>query len=154
MSTYMDINRIMKILPHRYPFLMIDRITEFDPGARVCGFKNITVNENVFNGHFPKRPIFPGVLIIEAMAQVGGLLFMKAECDGNIDESDLVFICGVDKVKFIHFVVPGDKLEIECVFEEEFGNLLKIRGTAKVDGKTTCKAEITYAKTVQQGVNN
>lgn len=148
MNVVMDINQIVKILPHRYPFLMVDRVTGFEIGKQIQGYKNITINESIFNGHFPNRAIFPGVLIIEALAQLGGLLFMKVESNGDIEQSDLVFICGVEKAKFINFAVPGDKLELECLFEEEFGNFLKVKGTARVDQKIICKADITYAKSV------
>lgn len=142
-----NIDYIQRILPHRYPFLMIDRIVDMEPGKYIRGYKNISCNEKVFNGHFHDYPIFPGVLIIEATAQLGGFLFMKQESDGDLEKSDLVFICGVDKTKFIRFAVPGDRLDIECFFEESFHNFLKVRGVVKVKQQIICKTELTYTRT-------
>jgi 3-hydroxyacyl-[acyl-carrier-protein] dehydratase len=146
----MNVEEIMRILPHRYPFLMIDRVTEFEAGNYVKGFKNITINEQVFNGHFPNKPIFPGVLILESLAQLGGLLFMKGTCEGDINQSDLVYICKIKEVKFIKFAIPGDRLEMCCEFVGEFGNFLTVKATAKVDENVICKTEITYAKSVSK----
>lgn len=148
------INYIMKVMPHRYPFLMIDRIVELVPGQYIRGFKNITINEPVFNGHFPGHPVFPGVLIIEVIAQLGGFLFMKKESNGDLLESDLVFICGADRVKFIDFVSPGDRLDIECSFAGEFNGLLKIKGVVKVNHEVVSKAEITYKRNIDLSSKN
>lgn len=149
MNSEKDIKYIMNIMPHRYPFLMVDRIVELNPGQYIRGYKNITINEFIFNGHFPEQPIFPGVLIIEAIAQLGGFLFMKKESKGDISKSDLVFLCGVDRVKFIDYVIPGDRIDIECNFVEEFNGFLKIKGIVQVDEKVVSKAEITYKRNIE-----
>ena len=112
----MDIQEISAILPHRYPFLLVDRILEIDPGKRIVGLKNVSVNEPFFQGHFPNHPIMPGVLIIESMAQVGGVLAYKSSKE---NEGKLVFFLGIDKAKFRRPVYPGDQLRIEVTVIRE-----------------------------------
>ena len=137
----MDINEIQKILPHRYPFLLVDRITEVEEGKRVKGYKNVSANEEFFQGHFPNQPIMPGVLILEALAQTGAIAIL------GMDEfkGKTPLFAGADKVRWRKKVVPGDKLELEC-------EIIKLRGPvgigkaiATVDGKKVCEAEITFA---------
>lgn len=131
----MDIKEIMTKLNHRYPFLLVDRIVEREPDKWIKGYKNITFNEPYFNGHFPENPIFPGVLIIESMAQIGGLMF---------SEKEKGFLVGVDKTKFIQFVRPGDQLVTEATKIKEFGQYAKVDVKGSVDGKVVAKAEVTY----------
>ncbi len=133
-----DVQEIMNILPHRYPFLLIDRIVEFEPGRSAKGIKNVTINEPFFQGHFPGHPIMPGVLIIEAMAQVGGILAFKSANVAN----KLVYFMGIDKARFRRPVFPGDTIELLL-------NVLKCRGTiwvfeakAHVDGNLVAEAEL------------
>ncbi len=130
---------IQKILPHRYPFLFIDNVTEFEPGKRIVGIKNVTFNEQFFIGHFPGRPIMPGVLIIEAMAQTGGILLLK---DGADFENKLVFFMSIDNVKFRKSVVPGDQLVMELTMLKARRNTFKMGGKAFVKGELVCEAEM------------
>jgi UDP-3-O-[3-hydroxymyristoyl] N-acetylglucosamine deacetylase/3-hydroxyacyl-[acyl-carrier-protein] dehydratase len=130
---------IQKILPHRYPFLFIDNVTEFEPGKRIVGIKNVTFNEQFFIGHFPGRPIMPGVLIIEAMAQTGGILLLK---DGADFENKLVFFMSIDSVKFRKSVVPGDQLVMELTMLKARRNTFKMGGKAFVKGELVCEAEM------------
>ncbi len=139
-----DINAIKKILPHRYPFLLIDKIIEFDPGKRIVGVKNVTGNEEFFNGHFPGTPIMPGVLIIEAMAQVGGILLLN---EFENPESKLMLFGGINNAKFKSPVVPGDQLVFELIPINKRRNLVKMGGKAFVDGKLVCEAELTAVVT-------
>lgn len=133
------IDDIMKVIPHRYPFLFVDRILELEPGKRVVGIKNVTINEPFFAGHFPGHPIMPGVLIIEAMAQVGGMLLM-----GSIDdpESKVVYFISLDNVKWRKPVKPGDTLRFELDVVQLRGTVCKMRGVAKVEGETVAEADM------------
>lgn len=133
-----DVNQIMEILPHRYPFLLIDRITDLEPGKSARGLKNVTVNEPFFMGHFPGHPIMPGVLIVEAMAQVGGVLAFKSLGVNN----KVVYFMGIDKAKFRRPVVPGDALTIELGVIKSRGNIWAFKGEAFVDGKLAAEAEL------------
>ncbi|WP_319543829.1 3-hydroxyacyl-ACP dehydratase FabZ [uncultured Pseudodesulfovibrio sp.] len=138
-----DIRRIMEMLPHRYPFLLVDRVLEFESGARLKAIKNVTMNENYFQGHFPNMPVMPGVLQLEALAQAGGILVIN-----SIDEplGDKVFLfTGLDKVKFRRPVVPGDQLELNVYYERNKLNIWKMRGVATVDGQVTCQGEFSAA---------
>ena len=138
----MDVQRIMSLLPHRYPFLLVDRVVECVPKSHIRAWKNVTVNEAFFQGHFPGCPIMPGVLILEAMAQTGGLL---ALCDMENLEDKIFLFTGLDGVKFRRQVVPGDRLEIECSNMRLKLSLCKMDAKAFVDGKLACEAQITAA---------
>ena len=135
----MTINEIMKLLPHRYPMLLIDRIIELDPGKSIVGLKNVTANEQFFQGHFPGAPVMPGVLIVEAMAQCAAVLFLR-----DIPERDtkLFLFGGVDKARFRKPVVPGDQLRLECEVLQRRANTVKLRGVAKVEGALVAEAEL------------
>ena len=135
-----DINDIMAVLPHRPPFLLIDRIEELEPGQKIVALKNVTMNEPFFTGHFPGHPVMPGVLIIEAMAQAGAYAVLsQEEFKGKI-----AFLGGVDKAKFRRQVVPGDTLRLEVEINIVKRNARIGKGTAYVDGKKACEAEITF----------
>lgn len=135
----MDIKEIQKFLPHRYPFLLVDRIIEIEPGTKAVGIKNVTFNEGFFQGHFPGQPIMPGVLIIEAMAQVGGLL---AFCSG-VNVGKTVYFMSIEKAKFRKPVVPGDQLRLEINVLHQRGNVWKFSGNAIVEEKVAAEAEFT-----------
>ena len=137
----LDIEAIKEILPHRYPFLLVDRILELEPGKRAVGLKNITVNEPFFQGHFPQRSIMPGVLIIEIMAQIGGVMIL------SVDEhkGKLAYIGTVDNAKFRRPVVPGDTLRVEVELLRLRGNMGKIRCAARVGNEEAAEAEIMFA---------
>lgn len=138
----MDIRRILNLLPHRYPFLLVDRVVECVPGSHIRAYKNITFNEPFFQGHFPDAPIMPGVLILEALAQAGGLLAVS----GMEDTSGKLFLfTGLDGVKFRRQVIPGDRLELECSDLRLKLNLCKMEARALVDGKLAAEARITAA---------
>lgn len=139
----MDIRKIVDCLPHRYPFLLVDRVLELDPGQRVVAIKNVTINEPFFSGHFPGHPIMPGVLIVEAMAQTGGLLMMS-EME-NVAEK-VIYFMSLDDVKWRKPVVPGDQLIFEVELVKRRRTILKMHGVAKVDGVTV--AEATMMATV------
>jgi 3-hydroxyacyl-[acyl-carrier-protein] dehydratase len=136
----MNINEIMKCLPHRYPFLLVDRIIDLKPGEGITGIKNVTINEPFFQGHFPGQPIMPGVLIIEAMAQVAGVLAFRSgvECD-----SKSVYFMAIEKAKFRRPVVPGDQLRFDIKVLQQRGNVWKFSGSATVDGKLASEADFT-----------
>jgi beta-hydroxyacyl-ACP dehydratase FabZ len=131
---------IEAILPHRYPFLLVDRILELELGKRVVGIKNVTVNEPFFVGHFPGHPIMPGVLILEAMAQVGGVLLMRT-LDANT-EKKVIYFTGIDHARFRKPVVPGDQIRIEVEMVQLRRQLCRMKGTASVDGKLAAEAEM------------
>ena len=135
---------IIKILPHRYPFLLLDRITELEPGKRVVGIKNVSINEPFFQGHFPGNPIMPGVLIIEAMAQVGGVL-ARLSVPGAMEEEngDTVFFMSMDKVKFRKPVVPGDQITFELKPLRTGSRVWKMAGKAFVNDELVAEAELT-----------
>jgi len=135
----LDSAEIQAILPHRYPFLLVDRIEELEIGKRVIGIKNVTVNEPYFQGHFPGRPIMPGVLIIEAMAQVGGVLAFKS---ANPSGAKLVYFMGIDKAKFRKPVVPGDRLRFVVDVLRARHPYWKMRGKAYVEDSLVCEAEL------------
>jgi UDP-3-O-[3-hydroxymyristoyl] N-acetylglucosamine deacetylase / 3-hydroxyacyl-[acyl-carrier-protein] dehydratase len=135
----LGIEEIMKVLPHRYPFLLVDRVLEIDPGKRIVGIKNVTINEPFFQGHFPGHPIMPGVLIIEAMAQVGGMLLMGAVPD---PEKKVVYFTSLNNVKWRRPVKPGDQLRFELDLLQVRGMMCKMHGVAKVDGEVVAEAEM------------
>ena len=138
--TLMDINAIMKAIPHRYPFLLIDRIVEHNPKQRIVALKNVTINEPFFTGHFPGYPIMPGVLVVEAMAQAGGVLLMSALDDA---ESKLLFFAGIEKARFRQPVVPGDQLRIEVDVKAWRMNAGSMEGKAFVGTKRVAEATIS-----------
>jgi beta-hydroxyacyl-ACP dehydratase FabZ len=137
-DTGMDINEILDILPHRYPFLLIDRVLELEEGKRARGLKNVTINEPFFQGHFPGQPIMPGVLIVEAMAQVGGILAFKS---ANVRDR-VVYFMGIDKARFRRPVLPGDTVEFELTVKKTRGTIWTFKGEAFVDGKLVAEAEL------------
>jgi len=135
-----DIRKIMAFLPHRYPFILVDRIVEMMPHERIVGLKNVTMNEPFFQGHFPGAPVMPGVLIVEAMAQAGGILAYASR--GEDEEKELVYFMGIDKARFRKPVIPGDQLILEMVCTRTRGNVFKMSGKASVDGAMVAEAEI------------
>lgn len=142
METLLDITQIQAILPHRYPFLLVDRIVDYEPGKRVIGLKNVTLNEPFFAGHFPGAPVMPGVLIVEAMAQTAGVMMLASLPDR---ETKLVFFTGIDGAKFRRPVVPGDQLRLELTVLKLRPRYIKLRGEAYVDGQLVAEAEISSA---------
>ena len=141
-----DIAEILEHLPHRYPFLLVDRILELEEGRRIVGLKNVTINEPFFQGHFPGAPVMPGVLIVEAMAQTGGILAYKGlpELKGR-----LIYFMGMDKVKFRRPVLPGDQLIMELSVIHRSSRAWKMSGKATVEGKLATQAELTAALGVE-----
>lgn len=133
--------QIQAILPHRYPFLFVDRITELEDGKRAVGLKNVTINDNFFNGHFPGYPVMPGVLIVEALAQVGAVALLNAEQY----KGRLVFLTGIDDARFKRQVVPGDQLKLEVQFVKLRGAMGKGHAVATVDGELVCECDILFA---------
>ncbi|MEH2126127.1 3-hydroxyacyl-ACP dehydratase FabZ [Nostoc sp.] len=133
---------IQKLLPHRYPFLLVDKIIDYVPGKKAVGVKNVTINEPHFQGHFPERPLMPGVLIVESMAQVGGMVLTQM----SSVEGGLFVFAGIDKVRFRRKVVPGDQLvmtvELLWVKQRRFG---KMQGRAEVDGQLACEGELMFS---------
>jgi len=140
----MNINEIMALLPHRYPLLLVDRVLELVPNERILAYKNISVNEEVFNGHFPGAPIFPGVLTIEALAQASGILGF-ASTNTTADDGKLYLFAGVGKVRFKRTVVPGDQLMLSSEVEAVKRNIWRFRTTATVDGEIACQATLLCA---------
>ncbi len=138
----MDITEILGFLPHRYPMLMVDRIVESEPGKRIVGIKNVTINEPFFQGHFPGHPIMPGVLIVEAMAQVGGMLMMGAV---EKAQDKVVYFMSLDRVKFRRPVVPGDQLRLELELLRLRGKTCQMRGEAFVEGAKVAEANMMAA---------
>lgn len=140
--TPLKINDIMKLLPHRYPFLLIDRVTEIIPHEKIVAYKNLTFNENFFQGHFPGTPVMPGVLIIEAMAQTGIILVAGALSDAD-RENKVYLFTGIEKAKFRRPVVPGDRLVLECSNLQHKMQLWKMDAKAYVDGQLVAQATLT-----------
>jgi 3-hydroxyacyl-[acyl-carrier-protein] dehydratase len=140
MELPMDIRTIMKHLPHRYPFLLIDRILECIPDQKIVGLKNVTINEPFFQGHFPGVPIMPGVLIVEAMAQAGGVLALSSMPD--FAEGSLMYFMGLDQVRFRKQVVPGDQLILELEILKKRAKVIKMSGVAKVDNQIAAEAQL------------
>ncbi|XP_060175885.1 uncharacterized protein LOC132606412 [Lycium barbarum] len=142
--TVMDINQIREILPHRFPFLLVDRVIEYNPGVSAVAIKNVTINDNFFPGHFPERPIMPGVLMVEAMAQVGGIVMLQPEVGGSREN---FFFAGVDKVRFRKPVVAGDTLVMRMTLiklQKRFG-IAKMEGKAYVGEDVVCEGEFLMA---------
>lgn len=143
----MDILEIRQFLPHRYPFLLIDRVTEVEAGKRITGFKNVSVNEEFFNGHFPEKPIMPGMLILEAMAQISGILGFHTTGKRPADGYIYLFV-GADNVRFKRQVVPGDRLTLEAEIVTSKRNIYKFTCRASVDGELASSADILVAEQV------
>ena len=143
-SLPIDITGIRELLPHRYPFLLIDRVVELEPGRRVLCYKNVSGNEHFFQGHFPDRPVMPGVLVIEALAQAGGVLTQMTHGGGI--EGRLSYLVKVDNAKFSNMVVPGDRLELEVEIKREIRNMTLYTCNATVDGQQVACAEILCAE--------
>jgi beta-hydroxyacyl-ACP dehydratase FabZ len=137
----LDVKDIFKYIPHRYPFLLVDRILEIQSGEKIVGIKNVSFNENFFQGHFPHRPVMPGVLICEAMAQVGAIFAQNAR--GVMDDNRVFVLTGMDNVKFKRPVEPGDQLRMELTCVKRRGAYWKMHGVATVDGKLVAQAEIS-----------
>ena len=137
----LDINEIKEIIPHRYPFLLVDRILEVEEGKKAIGIKNVTANEEFFNGHFPDYPVMPGVLIVEALAQVGAVAMLKVEDN----RGRLAFFTGIDKCRFKRQVKPGDQLRLEVEMIRFKGPIGKGKGVATVDGEVACELEMMFA---------
>ncbi|MGX1262566.1 3-hydroxyacyl-[acyl-carrier-protein] dehydratase [Rossellomorea marisflavi] len=137
----LDINEIKDIIPHRYPFLLVDRILEVEEGKSAVGIKNVSANEEFFNGHFPDYPVMPGVLIVEALAQVGAVAMLKKE----ENKGRLAFFTGIDKCRFKRQVKPGDQLRLEVEMVRFKGAIGKGKGVATVDGEVACELEMMFA---------
>jgi beta-hydroxyacyl-ACP dehydratase FabZ len=137
-----NITDIMRFLPHRYPFLLVDRIVELEGDKRIVGLKNVTINEHFFQGHFPGAPVMPGVLIIEAMAQVAGVMIYR---DIQERSKKLIYFTGIENAKFRRPVVPGDQLRIEMELLNRRNNFGKMSGRATVDGKLAAEAVVMFA---------
>lgn len=148
MKTTLDIDRILQILPHRFPFVMVDRVTDVVAHEYIRGHKAVSINEPWFQGHFPMRPIMPGVLILESLAQIGGILAYASEpFDAS---SSLMYFLGIDKAKFRRPVVPGDRLDLEVRVVQHRSNVWKLKGEASVDGTLCAQGEL-LASVVDKG---
>lgn len=148
----LKINDIMKLLPHRYPFLLIDRVTEFIPREKIVAYKNLTFNENFFQGHFPSAPVMPGVLIIEAMAQTGIILVAGTLSEAE-RENRVYLFTGIEKAKFRRPVIPGDKLVLECSNLQHKMQLWKMDAKAYVDGQLVAQATLTASSAKAEELN-
>lgn len=137
-ETTVDVNRVMELIPHRYPFLMVDKIEEIELGVKAVGIKNVSINENLFQGHFPSRPVFPGVLIIESMAQTAGCLVVATL--GKEAEGKLVYFMTIDDARFRKPVVPGDQLKVHVEKSRNRGSVWKFSGAAKVNDVLVAEA--------------
>lgn len=140
----LDVTAIQSMLPHRYPFLLVDRVVEFEAHKRVLAYKNVSINEPYFNGHFPGHPVMPGVLVIEALAQAGGILTQLSHQSGT--EGKLFYLVKIDGAKFSRMVVPGDRLELEVTLKRVIRNMAMYTGIARVDGEQAACADILCAE--------
>ena len=145
MSDVKTITELFDYLPHRYPFLLIDRVTAIDPGARIEGYKNITANEELFNGHFPGQPILPGVLILDSMAQLSGVLAFETKGTRPADGTNYLF-GGVEKARFRRQVIPGDRLDLVSKIAADRKIVMKFECEAYVDGELACSAMLTVVE--------
>ena len=144
---------VRQYLPHRYPFLMVDKILDLaDDCSSLLAVKNVTLNEPQFTGHFPELAVMPGVLILEALAQAGGILIFHRYNVAPNDAKELFYLTGIDKARFKRVVVPGDQLQLEVTFLRERQNLYKVQGVAKVEGELACSAEITVMRQPKDAV--
>lgn len=143
----MGATEIQALLPHRYPFLLIDRVVEFEPGARILAFKNLTINEPFFQGHFPSRPVMPGVLVVEALAQAGGVLYqLTQQQSGAAIDDKLFYLVKVDNARFSRMIVPGDRLDLDVTLKRRIRNMALYCGVARVDGEEAACADILCAE--------
>ena len=142
-------DEIERLLPHRYPFLLVDRVVEFEKDKRVLAYKNVSCNEPFFTGHFPGHPVMPGVLVVEALAQAGGLLTQLSR-DPGAGDGQTFYLVKVDNAKFSRMVVPGDKLELEVELKRRIRNMAQYVGIARVDGEQVACAEILCAAAAKQ----
>lgn len=140
----LDIDEIIRLLPHRFPFLLVDRVISYETGKTLRAIKNVTVNEPFFQGHFPEKPIFPGVLILEAMAQATGILAFKSI--EALQPGQLYYFASIDKARFKRPVVPGDQLVLDVTYIKERRGIALFEGVATVDGKIVCEAEMMCAR--------
>lgn len=145
MQYIMDIHEVMKYLPHRHPFLLIDRVIEMKEGESIVALKNVTINEPFFTGHFPNRPVMPGVLILEALAQAAGILAYKST-NTLPSEGVLYYFAGIDNARFRRVVEPGDQLRLEVKLLRAKREMWKLEGSAYVDGELVCSAELLSAR--------
>ena len=141
----LDIQKILKLLPHRYPFLLVDRVTELVPGKTATAIKNVTINEPFFPGHFPGRPVMPGVMVLEALAQTCGILAMRTTDDEAVAE-ELYYFVGIDKARFKRPVGPGDQMIMSVSIKRRIRGVWRFETEARVDGVLVCKAEMMCAK--------
>lgn len=138
------ISEIQRLLPHRYPFLLVDRVVELEPNKRILAYKHVSINEPFFQGHFPGRSVMPGVLVVEAMAQAGGLLTQLSKSEDD-DPEQAFYLVKVDNAKFSRMVVPGDRLDLDVTLKRQIRNLAQYIGIARVDGEQVACAEILCA---------
>ena len=136
-----DIHRVMQVLPHRYPFLLVDRVVEFEADKRIVALKNVTINEPFFGGHFPHRPVMPGVMMLEALAQASALLSFESDSIEPGDDT-VVYFVGIDGARLKRPVEPGDQLVLESWIDRSRGGIVKYRSRASVDGETAVEAEL------------
>jgi 3-hydroxyacyl-[acyl-carrier-protein] dehydratase len=141
----MEVIDIWKYLPHRYPFLLVDRVIEFEANKRIVAIKNVTINEPQFTGHFPMTPVFPGVLIVEALAQASGILAFKSR-NRTLEDGYIYYLAGTDKTKFKRSVVPGDQMRLEVEIVNLRNHWMKASGNAYVDGNLVCSSMLTCAE--------
>jgi len=141
-----DVIKIQSLLPHRYPFLLVDRVVELEPNKRIRAIKNVTINEPFFLGHFPGHPVMPGVLVLEALAQVGGLLTQLSVTRSPDDTEQLFYLVKIDNARFSRMVVPGDQLDMEVVLKRTIRNMAQYDCVARVDGKEAASAMILCAE--------
>ncbi|WP_286232876.1 3-hydroxyacyl-ACP dehydratase FabZ [Thalassotalea sediminis] len=139
-----DVEEIRQLIPHRYPMLLVDRVLDFEPGKTLHAIKNVTINEPVFTGHFPDLAIFPGVMILEALAQATGLLGFKST--EAREEDEMYLFASIDNAKFKHPVTPGDTMHLHVEFVKERRGMWKFYGEARVDGKVVCSADLMCAR--------
>lgn len=147
----LNIRKILDLLPHRYPFLLVDRVTELIPGQSIKGYKCVSFNEPFFQGHFPGLPVMPGVLMVEALAQAGGLMVLHG-FDPELVASKVFLFTGIEHVRFRHPVYPGDRLDLECKLIRQRMKLWKMHGCAYVDGQLAAEAELTAAVTDREDI--
>ena len=141
-----DVTRIQELLPHRYPFLLVDRVLELEPNQRVLAVKNVTINEPFFQGHFPGHPVMPGVLVLEALAQAGGLLTQLSATKVEAGDEKLFYLVKIDNARFSRMVVPGDQLMLEVKLKRVIRNMAMYECSASVDGKQVASADILCAE--------